>query len=132
MDRISQLQDGVDQLLYMLITSIDYLSSTAPFMSTNEDVPITQNNPNFISQEELENSKRELAKSIVRRIKDNDELIMSLPQSKTSSVQKSELVDLKKQNGVDFEDLMTYVHDLEKVSDDITAALDDIESDLLA
>ncbi|KZP19055.1 hypothetical protein FIBSPDRAFT_828644 [Athelia psychrophila] len=46
MDRITQLQDEIQQLLTIMSSSIAYLTSRANFVQVSEEVPITkQRNP---------------------------------------------------------------------------------------
>jgi mediator of RNA polymerase II transcription subunit 21 len=42
MDRITQLQDEIQQLLTIMSNSIAYLTSRADFVQVSQDVPVTK------------------------------------------------------------------------------------------
>ncbi|KAJ9056444.1 hypothetical protein DSO57_1033007 [Entomophthora muscae] len=79
MDRITQLQDGIDQLQHTMLTCIDYLHTRAPLLPTSTDIPITKKNEIAETEEQLKATKKELAGSFCRLIKQNEILIESLP-----------------------------------------------------
>jgi len=93
MDRITQLQDEIQQLLTIMSSSIAYLTSRANFMQVGPDVPITkQRRPEkFDPPDVLEANKRELVADLVVKAKQIDYLIQSLPEPEAEEVQATRL-----------------------------------------
>ncbi|KAF9513904.1 hypothetical protein BS47DRAFT_1295675 [Hydnum rufescens UP504] len=79
MDRITQLQDGIDQLLTIMANSVNYLVSSANFKQVNPDIPITKTREKAATAEEFEANKRELVDDLIKKAKQIEILIKSLP-----------------------------------------------------
>ncbi|KAJ7107989.1 hypothetical protein C8R43DRAFT_905546 [Mycena crocata] len=81
MDRITQLQDEIQQLLSIMAGSIAYLTSRSNFVQVSAEVPITkQRNPEkFDSEEMFEANKKELVMDLIIKAKQVEYLIQSLP-----------------------------------------------------
>ncbi|KAI9141368.1 hypothetical protein BKA69DRAFT_1021218, partial [Paraphysoderma sedebokerense] len=85
MDRITQLQDAVDQLAVIFTTSVEYLQRRAPMAVVNTDFPITKLNgkiPFELADEPTTFSRntQELASDLIKKVKSIDLLINELPQ----------------------------------------------------
>ncbi|KZP11878.1 hypothetical protein FIBSPDRAFT_799683 [Athelia psychrophila] len=93
MDRITQLQDEIQQLLTIMSSSIAYLTSRANFVQVSEEVPITkQRNPDkFDPPDVFEANKKELVTDLVVKAKQVEYLIQSLPEPEAEEVQAARL-----------------------------------------
>ncbi|KAJ7691125.1 hypothetical protein B0H17DRAFT_935368 [Mycena rosella] len=111
MDRITQLQDEIQQLLTILSRTIAYLTSRANFVQVSADVPITkQRNPDkFDSPEVFEGTaihgspspyipdcafsanKKELVTDLIVKAKQVEYLIKSLPEPEPEEDQAKRL-----------------------------------------
>ncbi|KAF8060747.1 hypothetical protein FPV67DRAFT_1705415 [Lyophyllum atratum] len=82
MDRITQLQDEIQQLLMIMSNSIAYLTSRSNFLQVSADVPITkQRNPEkYDAPEVFEANKKELVADLIVKAKQVEYLINSLPE----------------------------------------------------
>ncbi|KAJ3533115.1 hypothetical protein NM688_g7327 [Phlebia brevispora] len=99
MDRITQLQDEIQQLLQIMSSSIAYLTSKANFLQVSPDVPITkQRNPEKVDTPDVfEDNKRELVTDLMVKAKQIEYLINSLPQPEAEEVQAKRLEELEQQ-----------------------------------
>jgi len=79
MDRITQLQDGIDQLLTIMANSVNYLVSSANFKQVNPDIPITKTREKAAPADEFEANKQELVDDLIKKAKQIEVLIKSLP-----------------------------------------------------
>ncbi|PCH33127.1 hypothetical protein WOLCODRAFT_134943 [Wolfiporia cocos MD-104 SS10] len=97
MDRITQLQDEIQQLLTIMSSSIAYLTSRANFKQVGPDVPITkQRKPDKVDAAELfEANKKELVTDLVVKAKQVDYLIQSLPEPEAEKAQAHRLQALE-------------------------------------
>ncbi|EJF58844.1 hypothetical protein BD309DRAFT_916206 [Dichomitus squalens] len=82
MDRITQLQDEIQQLLTIMSSTIAYLTSRANFIQISAEVPVTKSrNPDKYDQSDVfEANKRELVTDLIVKAKQIDYLIQSLPE----------------------------------------------------
>jgi len=82
MDRITQLQDGIEQLLQIMSHSVHYLVNRTDFKQVTADIPITKsrNVEKVDTPEVFEANKRELVADLVRKAKQVEYLIQSLPE----------------------------------------------------
>ncbi|KAH9808922.1 hypothetical protein DFH28DRAFT_992893 [Melampsora americana] len=89
MDRITQLQDGIDNLVTIMYSTISYLSRKADFEQVNPDIPITQSisDPTKINQvkETFNQNCQELVEDFIRKAKQLEYLISILPSHDDSS-----------------------------------------------
>ncbi|EGG11349.1 uncharacterized protein MELLADRAFT_70762 [Melampsora larici-populina 98AG31] len=89
MDRITQLQDGIDNLVTIMYSTVSYLSRKADFEQVNPDIPITQSisDPTKIDQakETFNQNCQELVEDFIRKAKQLEYLISILPPHDDSS-----------------------------------------------
>ncbi|KAF8632088.1 hypothetical protein AX15_002045 [Amanita polypyramis BW_CC] len=82
MDRITQLQDEIQQLLTIMSNSIAYLTTRSNFIQVSPEVPVTkQRNPEkYDAPDVFEANKKELVTDLIVKAKQVEYLINSLPQ----------------------------------------------------
>ncbi|KAF8885595.1 hypothetical protein BD779DRAFT_663622 [Infundibulicybe gibba] len=82
MDRITQLQDEIQQLLTIMSRTIAYLTSRSNFLQVSLEIPVTkQRNPDrFDTPEVFEANKKELVTDLIVKAKQIEYLIKSLPE----------------------------------------------------
>ncbi|KAJ3718120.1 hypothetical protein DFJ43DRAFT_779888 [Lentinula guzmanii] len=99
MDRITQLQDEIQQLLMIMSTSIAYLTSRANFIQVSPQIPITkQRNPEkYDTPEVFEANKKELVTDLIRKAKQVEYLINSLPEPEPEEIQAERLQRLEEE-----------------------------------
>ncbi|KAI0311121.1 hypothetical protein OF83DRAFT_1069348 [Amylostereum chailletii] len=99
MDRITQLQDEIQNLLTIMSNSIAYLTSRANFLQISEEIPVTkQRNPEKVDTPEvMEANKKELVQDLVVKAKQVEYLIQSLPQPEPEEAQAERLARLEDQ-----------------------------------
>ncbi|KAJ3784983.1 hypothetical protein GGU10DRAFT_356245 [Lentinula aff. detonsa] len=99
MDRITQLQDEIQQLLMIMSTSIAYLTSRANFIQVSPQIPITkQRNPEkYDTPEVFEANKKELVTDLIRKAKQVEYLINSLPEPEPEEIQAQRLQRLEEE-----------------------------------
>ncbi|KAJ7150141.1 hypothetical protein C8R43DRAFT_1006387 [Mycena crocata] len=105
MDRITQLQDEIQQLLTIMSSTIAYLTSRSNFVQVSEDIPITkQRNPEkYDAPDVFEANKKELVTDLIVKAKQVEYLIQSLPEPEPEDEQAKRLQAL--------DDEMTIVND---------------------
>ncbi|KAJ7500882.1 hypothetical protein B0H11DRAFT_1994787 [Mycena galericulata] len=105
MDRITQLQDEIQQLLTIMSSTIAYLTSRANFVQVSADVPITkERNPEkYDPPDVFEANKKELVNDLVVKAKQVEYLIKALPEPEPEEDQAKRLQSL--------DDEMTVVND---------------------
>ncbi|KAJ7036020.1 hypothetical protein C8F04DRAFT_954369 [Mycena alexandri] len=93
MDRITQLQDEIQQLLTIMSSTIAYLASRSNFVQISEEIPITkQRNPDkYDTPEALEANKKELVTDLIVKAKQVECLIESLPEPEAEEEQAKRL-----------------------------------------
>ncbi|OLL24265.1 Mediator of RNA polymerase II transcription subunit 21 [Neolecta irregularis DAH-3] len=79
MDRITQLQDALDQLAIRFYSTLNHLNTQHDFVPFPGQTKATDPHLQVSSAEEFDASKRELAKDIVSKAREIDLLIESLP-----------------------------------------------------
>ncbi|OAV90247.1 hypothetical protein PTTG_04651 [Puccinia triticina 1-1 BBBD Race 1] len=82
MDRITQLQDGIDNLVTIMYSTLSFLSRKADFKQLNPDIPITQAIGPEGTQptpESLTQNCEELVQDFLRKAKQIEYLISILP-----------------------------------------------------
>ncbi|KAH9947409.1 hypothetical protein B0H21DRAFT_341649 [Amylocystis lapponica] len=99
MDRITQLQDEIQQLLTIMWSTIAYLTSRANFRQVSPDVPVTkQRKADKIDPPEVfEANKKELVQDLVVKSKQVEYLIKSLPEPEAEEVQAMRLQALEEE-----------------------------------
>ncbi|KAJ6505336.1 hypothetical protein C8R45DRAFT_972384 [Mycena sanguinolenta] len=93
MDRITQLQDEIQNLLTIMSSTIAYLTSRSDFVQVSADVPITkQRNPDkFDPPDVFEANKKELVTDLIVKAKQVEYLIKSLPEPEPEEEQAKRL-----------------------------------------
>ncbi|RDB27396.1 Mediator of RNA polymerase II transcription subunit 21 [Hypsizygus marmoreus] len=99
MDRITQLQDEIQQLLMIMSNSIAYLTSRSNFVQVSPDVPITKqrNAEKYDTPEVFEANKKELVADLVVKAKQVEYLIKSLPEPEPEEEQAKRLAALEEE-----------------------------------
>ncbi|KAJ1722456.1 hypothetical protein LPJ53_003140 [Coemansia erecta] len=98
-DRVTQLQDSIDQQCQMLFSSLHYLHKKAGMVQVAPSIPVTQHNEGADSADEFTSRTREIANDICRQAKKIDTLIESLPGVAVSeSDQEREFGELRAEN----------------------------------
>ncbi|KAF8653424.1 hypothetical protein AX16_003932 [Volvariella volvacea WC 439] len=102
MDRITQLQDEIQQLLTIMSNSIAYLTSRTNFLQVSPEIPVTkQRNPDkYDPPEVFEANKKELVTDLIVKAKQVEYLINSLPQPEPEEEQAKRLQKLEEEMGV--------------------------------
>ncbi|RPD70843.1 hypothetical protein L226DRAFT_514115 [Lentinus tigrinus ALCF2SS1-7] len=82
MDRITQLQDEIQQLLTIMSSSIAYLTSRSNFLQVSQEIPVTKsrNTDKYDQPDVLEANKKELVSDLIVKAKQIEYLIQSLPE----------------------------------------------------
>ncbi|KAJ7181219.1 hypothetical protein C8R46DRAFT_1173392 [Mycena filopes] len=93
MDRITQLQDEIQQLLTIMSRTIAYLTSRSNFVQVSAEVPVTkERNPDkFDTPEVFEANKKELVNDLIVKAKQVEYLIKSLPEPEPEEDQAKRL-----------------------------------------
>ncbi|KAJ2463482.1 hypothetical protein GGI02_005229, partial [Coemansia sp. RSA 2322] len=68
-DRVTQLQDSLDQQCQMLFSSLHYLHKKAGMVQVDQDIPVTNQNSGADSIDEFTARTREIANDICRQAK---------------------------------------------------------------
>lgn len=99
MDRITQLQDEIQQFLTIMSSSIAYLTSRANFLQVSPEVPITKQRKaeKYDPPEVLEANKKELVADLVVKAKQIELLIQSLPEPEPEEAQARRLQGLEEE-----------------------------------
>ncbi|PVU99006.1 hypothetical protein BB559_001062 [Furculomyces boomerangus] len=100
MDRITQLQDKIEQLSLMMVSSLDTIHKRAEMKQVDPNYPVTKKNEISIGSESIEDVIKASAVKIRNQIKDIDTLIKALPKIEKTKNQKNELDDLEKDANV--------------------------------
>ncbi|KAK3829133.1 MAG: hypothetical protein J3Q66DRAFT_324431 [Benniella sp.] len=128
MDRLTQLQDAIDKLALLFVSSLDHLTKNASLVPLNPNVPIVT--VHGLPQDQLQNSAQELALDISRQAKELETLIDNLPGiSQTPEDQTLDLELLAQQNAKATEEYESAVSEARELLQEITVALRDIAED---
>ncbi|TFK48030.1 hypothetical protein OE88DRAFT_1705070 [Heliocybe sulcata] len=133
MDRITQLQDEIQQLLTIMSSSIVYLTTRVTFQQVSEAVPVTkQRNPDkYDAPEVLEANKKELVNDFVVKAKQIEYLIESLPEPEAEEAQARHLQELEEEMtkaNAEYVRAVERAKDLHKqISDVLRAMLDHVD-----
>ncbi|MBW0571307.1 hypothetical protein O181_111022 [Austropuccinia psidii MF-1] len=83
MDRITQLQDGIDNLVTIMYSTISFLSRKADFKQVNPDISITQSIPDHSNAQNTHQTfaqnSQELVQDFIKKAKQIEYLISILP-----------------------------------------------------
>nr|XP_019011964.1 uncharacterized protein I206_02801 [Kwoniella pini CBS 10737]OCF50745.1 hypothetical protein I206_02801 [Kwoniella pini CBS 10737] len=97
MDRITQLQDAILDLLTITSTSIDYITKRTEFEQTSKNIPTTLQTPHAANRTEYKASIETFVNDIVRRSKDIKILIQNLPKKDDSTNRATRLSELQEE-----------------------------------
>ncbi|KAF8638675.1 hypothetical protein AX17_002020 [Amanita inopinata Kibby_2008] len=97
MDRITQLQDEIQQLLTIMSNSIAYLTSRANFLQVSPEIPVTKqrNLEKYDAPDVFEANKKELVGDLIVKAKQVEYLINSLPEPEAEEEQVKRLQGLE-------------------------------------
>jgi len=118
MDRITQLQDEIQQLLMIMSKTIAYLTSRSNFVQVSEEVPITkQRNPEkYDPPDVFEANQKELVTDLITKAKQIEYLINSLPEPEPEEEQAKRLQTLEDEMTIADEE---YIHAVNRASQSI-------------
>ncbi|KAJ7069597.1 hypothetical protein C8F01DRAFT_519667 [Mycena amicta] len=93
MDRITQLQDEIQQLLTIMSRTVVYLTSRANFVPVSDQIPITKERKpeKYDPPDVFEANKKELVADLMVKAKQVEYLIQSLPQPEPEAEQAKRL-----------------------------------------
>ncbi|KAF9328614.1 hypothetical protein BG006_008217 [Podila minutissima] len=119
MDRLTQLQDAIDKLALLFVSSLDHLTKHAPLVPLNPDVPVVTTG-----------QAQELALDISRQAKELETLIEHLPGISQSPEESTrDLEALARQNELATEDYEAAVAEAKELLQEVTLALRGIALD---
>ncbi|WWC60423.1 uncharacterized protein I303_102995 [Kwoniella dejecticola CBS 10117] len=124
MDRITQLQDAILDLLTITSTSIDYITKRTEFEQTSNKIPTTLQTPHAANRAEYKASIETFVNDIVRRSKDIKKLIENLPKKDESSHRATRLSELQKELKVANEEYKVALAQSEELLVELQLALD--------
>ncbi|KAG0251575.1 hypothetical protein BG011_007513 [Mortierella polycephala] len=129
MDRLTQIQDAIDKLALLFVSSLDHLSKNAPLMPLNPNVPVVSTD-HGMPQEQLHSSAQELALDISRQAKELETLVENLPGiSQSPEDQTRDLELLAQQNAQATEEYEAVVMEAKALLQEVTLALRGIAED---
>ncbi|KAL0950543.1 hypothetical protein HGRIS_007350 [Hohenbuehelia grisea] len=99
MDRITQLQDEIQQIIVIMNTGLQNSVHRANLIQVNPDVPITKHRKPglFDTPEEQEANRKEMVRDLVVKAKQIEYLINSLPEPEAEHEQAKRLADLERE-----------------------------------
>ncbi|CAO3563309.1 unnamed protein product [Mortierella alpina] len=119
MDRLTQLQDAIDKLALLFVSSLNHLTKKAPLVPLNPNVPVVNTG-----------SAQELALDISRQAKELETLVENLPGlSQTPEDQTRDLESLALQNAQATEEYEAAVLEAKELLQEVTLALRGIAED---
>ncbi|KAK6907464.1 hypothetical protein L486_05381 [Kwoniella mangroviensis CBS 10435] len=124
MDRITQLQDAILDLLTITSTSIDYITKRTEFEQTSNTIPTTLQTPLAANRQEYKASIETFVNDIVRRSKDIKALIANLPKKDDSSQRATRLSELQEELSTANEEYKIALAQSEELLLELQSALD--------
>ncbi|ORY29796.1 hypothetical protein BCR39DRAFT_531066 [Naematelia encephala] len=95
MDRITQLQDAILDLLTITSTSIEYITHRARFEQVSTSIPETIEAPHAPTRETYNEAIETFVRDLVRRAKDVELLIAALPNKDDNTSRAERLNELQ-------------------------------------
>ncbi|CAK9785267.1 unnamed protein product [Cutaneotrichosporon oleaginosum] len=95
MDRITQLQDAILDLLTITASSIEYITHRTQFEQTSTAIPTTLHTTQAARRKDYRAAIEQFVSDIVRRAKDIETLIAALPSKDDSGVRATRLEELQ-------------------------------------
>ncbi|WWC88065.1 uncharacterized protein L201_002968 [Kwoniella dendrophila CBS 6074] len=125
MDRITQLQDAILDLLTITSTSIDYITKRTEFEQTSKVIPTTLQTPHAANRTEYKAAIETFVADIVRRSKDIKKLIENLPKKDDSSQRAQRLTELQEELKVANDEYKVALVQSEELLMELQSALDE-------
>ncbi|WVF66023.1 hypothetical protein IAT40_000761 [Kwoniella sp. CBS 6097] len=125
MDRITQLQDAILDLLTITSTSIEYITKRTQFEQTSTAIPTTLQTPHAASRAEYKASIETFVADIIRRSKDIKTLIAALPRKDDSAGRAQRLTELQEEMKIANEEYKEALAQSEELLLELQAALDE-------
>ncbi|WVQ78878.1 hypothetical protein IAT38_000969 [Cryptococcus sp. DSM 104549] len=125
MDRITQLQDAILDLLTITSTSIEYITKRTQFEQTSRFIPTTLSTSNAANRGDYRGTIETFVADIIRRSKDVQHLIDELPKPGDSSERAQRLSELQEEiqlANIDYKDALEQSEALVK---ELQTALDE-------
>lgn len=112
MDRITQLQDEIQNLMTIMSSTLAYLTSRADFAQVSSDIPVTKTrNAEKVDSEEVFNAnKKELVADLMMKAKQVEYLIQSLPAPEPEEEQAKRLQALEEEMKIANEEYIAAVN----------------------
>ncbi|KAA1475393.1 hypothetical protein DENSPDRAFT_932322 [Dentipellis sp. KUC8613] len=131
MDRITQLQDELQNLLTIMSSSIAYLTSRTNFLQVSPDIPVTkQRNPDKVDPPDVfEANKRELVTDLMTKAKQVELLIQNLPAPEPEEDQAKRLEELENEMTAANEEYIAAVARAKSLHRQISAVLQNVLND---
>ncbi|WRT65792.1 uncharacterized protein IL334_002741 [Kwoniella shivajii] len=129
MDRITQLQDAILDLLTITSTSIDYITKRTEFEQTSTAIPTTLQTPHAANRAEYKAAIETFVADIIRRSKDVKKLIENIPQREDSSARARRLTELQEELKVANEEYKVALAQAEELLAELQSALDEALGD---
>ncbi|RXK35233.1 hypothetical protein M231_07511 [Tremella mesenterica] len=123
MDRITQLQDAILDLLTITHTSIEYITKRTQFEQTSLSIPQTLSTPLAAPREEYKESIQAFVADIVRRSQDIEKLIEALPKKDDSFARAARLQQLQDEMTIANAEYMKAVKQAEELLAELRSAL---------
>ncbi|KAM0754713.1 hypothetical protein T439DRAFT_377147 [Meredithblackwellia eburnea MCA 4105] len=127
MDRLTQTQDAIDELVKIMYSSLSYLTRKAQFKQVNQDIPITQTIPNSEPEDVFKENQKELVGDFLRKAKQLEYLIASLPTPQEDDTE-ADLEELQKESeevNREYEEALLVAEELHlQLKESLKAALD--------
>ncbi|WVQ93655.1 hypothetical protein IAU59_000731 [Kwoniella sp. CBS 9459] len=125
MDRITQLQDAILDLLTITSTWIEYITKRTQFEQTSTAIPTTLQTPHAASRAEYKASIETFVADIIRRSKDIKTLIAALPRKDDSEGRAKRLTELQEEMKIANEDYKDALAQSEELLLELQSALDE-------
>ncbi|KAK4686195.1 mediator of RNA polymerase II transcription subunit 21, partial [Tremellales sp. Uapishka_1] len=123
MDRITQLQDAILDLLTITSTSIEYITKKTQFEQASSLIPATLHTPQAADRKEYKENIGKLVQDLVRRAKDVQVLIEALPKKDDSTERAERLRQLQEEMGVANEAYVEATRQAEELQSELQQAL---------
>ncbi|GAA5854764.1 hypothetical protein JCM8547_004063 [Rhodosporidiobolus lusitaniae] len=123
MDRLTQTQNSIEDLVRIIYSTLSYLSRKASFKQINPNYPVTQAVPGAEPDDVFEANRKELVADFVRKAKQLEFLIESLPSQGASS--EDDAAAGTRENEEEFRKLE---EEMKKVNEEYEEALGDAET----
>ncbi|WWD16397.1 hypothetical protein CI109_100823 [Kwoniella shandongensis] len=124
MDRITQLQDAILDLLTITSTSIDYITKKTNFEQISKAIPTTLQAANGPSRAEYKATIETFVADIIRRSKDIETLAKALPKKDESSIRAQRLAELQDEMKIANQEYKAALAQSEELLGELQAALD--------